>query len=294
MRSDMNALRAHGLAITLTALWVTSQVAGCGPSRPGNEDQTNLPERYCVDGAKVERVASDMKLSEVNQILGIKGRHQFTVSRSTSVVVCVAYFIKSPYARFYALFDNQKFQGFVEPPAHEVTLTNYQGAQLEIEKPLDVAAQVAKVLSAERLNSNETLRKANQIVSDRRKGSSNRLGPPVMKVLESRNLELLEQYDKNDELMRHFDGSLVEFNATADDVHRILGKPDKSAVNDSKRVEIYYSVQSPKDINPLYRLSGITVEYMTNAVCAVYSGDFFEERTPQNGSDTKKERRITH
>ncbi len=121
---------------------------GCKPSGSERGKQIDLSARYAVDVASLERIRPGVTFAQARKILGDKGRHQFTVPHSTSEVMCVAYFVEHPYARFYALFRDQNFQGFVEPPSHEVEVVDYGDATLEIDKPLDIHKQTAKVGSS--------------------------------------------------------------------------------------------------------------------------------------------------
>lgn len=233
----------------------------------------DVVHRYCVDASLLNSITQGMAYSEVHRLFGGKERHQFTITRGTSDVVCVAYQIEHPFVRFYALFYDYRLQGFVEPPSFDVNLVDYNGAKLEVETPVDVHARITKTLSAERLDSATVNRRAQRLESIQA-GGQNRLEPKILRLLELRTEELVEQYRVNDELKCRYDSSRIGLRTSRSDVHRLLGKPNQLKGR-SGTVDIY-EIQSPKDINPMFRLSGIVIEYTNASAMAIYSGDFFQ------------------
>jgi hypothetical protein len=224
----------------------------------------------------VERGVSQ---KQIETLLSVPARHEFTASREQKTLRCVSYYFASFHLEYYLVFTNDALEKIIQPPRFEHELSPAERGQRAVWKSYAPEERMEVVLQVPDLDQHGILASIERRY--RPKAFDNALPGAIIAGVIGAPVALARGVVENREiraLAEKFDPHRVKLGMSVTEVDGMFGPPILSEKSEDGSETRYYGSTKLGVQNPMLWVS---VMFNGEKVIRVFSDDFFNYRKVQ-------------
>jgi hypothetical protein len=270
MNGDINIGRKLLSILLRTLAPLLMLLAGCSSRTAGTINESGISPQILLT---VRRGASQKQLETM---LGVPARHEFTVSSDHMAIRCVSYQFPSFYLKYYFVLTNDALEEIILPPRYEHELSPWEQGKRAVWKSANPQERVEVVLHATDLDQEGITDSIERRY--RPEKFDNALPAAAIAGVVAAPVALVRGQTENREikvLAETFDPYRVHLGMPLAAVEQMFGAPRLIEKLESGSETRYYGSPKLGTQNPLLWVSVVFND--EKAIC-VFSDDFFDYR----------------